>query len=204
MSSVDYCLTVFPEQLDLWAWLLEQLLGYIQKEGEAEQLYVLLYKGEEGRIREAAKGGRGERGREGCYTMESLFEAHCSFLSSLHRGSESCCHHHHSQAVPLPPPSNRLCFILPPFHWEQLQTLLCSRDVTKAALISTLIVKTTVCMCGIYQFLFICYNYDIHYVIIVIVHHKNAGCSVHDVHVHVLRKCIVMAQNNTLWYIHNN
>ena len=55
MSAVDYCLAAFPDQLDLWAWLLEQLLGYIQKEGESEQLYVLLYKGEEGGKREAAK-----------------------------------------------------------------------------------------------------------------------------------------------------
>ena len=46
---VEYCLAMFPNDLDLWAWLLDRLLGYTHEGGsEAEplhQLYLSLYKG---------------------------------------------------------------------------------------------------------------------------------------------------------------
>ena len=43
--TVDYCHTMFPNDLDLWAWLLERLLGYTQCDGPLQELYVSLYKG---------------------------------------------------------------------------------------------------------------------------------------------------------------
>ena len=46
---IDYCQTMFPSDLDLWAWLLEQLLGNMtttdSHPSPIQDLYTSLYKG---------------------------------------------------------------------------------------------------------------------------------------------------------------
>ncbi|CAI8030957.1 hypothetical protein GBAR_LOCUS17566 [Geodia barretti] len=46
-AVIDYCTTMFPGDLDLWVWLLEQLLGNANYEGDPthpQDLYKSLYK----------------------------------------------------------------------------------------------------------------------------------------------------------------